>query len=137
MNLARRLFRFVKDPRYRLLYDGPRKDAHELCDMLSGRLLTADLCAPRDVPRCDLFQQVTARFWDEIAPRWEWPDYLGNFLFVIACWHVAFWASFKFEILWPLPLYLVLFSFRSFFSWVRHSEEQERLYWRLQCEAII
>jgi hypothetical protein len=137
MRIAKRLFRFVTDPRYRLLYGGPWMSTERLCYQLQVRLLTADLCTAPDVPRRVLYSEVAASFWEEISPRWEWPEYLGNSVFVIGCWYVVLWTGSKLEILASLPLLLLYFTLRSLFWWVRHSEEKERLYWRLQCEAII
>jgi hypothetical protein len=113
IEFQRRLFRFIRDRRYRLLYLHPFSpdDCHYL---LAGRFLTVDLCAPPDMPRDLLCHQVVEQFYELISPRPAWTDWLGNGLFLIGCWAVLLWAVSKTWIAAPFrPVVVVCFAIQS------------------------
>jgi hypothetical protein len=104
----RRLFRFVNDPRYGLFY-WPTPDAYKKAlDSVVGDSLKQPFSLSVDPMPGDRPSFKTA--FRELRPRREWPDYLGNGLFVLFCTWVLRRALVSPEGFWIVLLLLVVIA---------------------------
>ena len=94
-NFLRRLLRFVNDPRYGIFYSRWSVSPKEFWDAIDARTLAYQLSVGADpkpgvTPYCTTAYREVCR---ELHPKLEWPDYLGNALFVFFCRWVL-WRAF-------------------------------------------
>jgi hypothetical protein len=86
-NFFRRLIRFVNDPRYRIFYSPRTEDYLKVWDALVGDSM-AHPFAETDFGSENRPSFATAL--QEVHPPLEWPDFLGNVLFIVfAVWVLA------------------------------------------------
>jgi len=94
-NFLRRLVRFVNDPRYGVFYPRWPVSPKEFWDAIEARTLAYQLSVGAD-PKPGVAPYGTRayrQFCRELHPKLEWPDLLGNALFVFFCTWVL-WRDF-------------------------------------------
>ena len=109
-NFLRRLVRFLNDPRYRVFSSRRPISPKEFWVALDARTLTHQVSVranpkPEVRPFCTMAYLESCR---ELHPKLEWPDILGNGLFVIFCAWVLWRASVSPAGLWIAVLVLVV-----------------------------
>ena len=82
-NFLRRLFRFVNDPRYGLFYSPTPEAYKKAWESVVGDSLKQPFSLRTDPMPGDRPSFKTA--FRELRPPLEWPDFLGNGLFVLFC----------------------------------------------------
>ncbi len=94
-NFLRRLARFVNDPRYGVFYSRWPVSPKEFWDAIEARTLAYQRSVGTDPnPGVTPYCTTTYReFCRELHPKLEWPDLLGNALFVLFCRWVL-WRAF-------------------------------------------
>jgi hypothetical protein len=82
-SFLRRLFRFVNDPRYALCYSPSDEEYKKAWESVVGDSLTRPFSSRTDPePRT---RPSFVEAYRELRPPLEWPDFLGNGLFVLFC----------------------------------------------------
>ena len=121
----RRLFRFVHDPRYGFCYSPSAEKYRKALESVIGDSLTRpfslDAPEPENAPS---FVEA----YRELHPPLEWPDFLGNGLFVVFCTWVLYRALLLPEGFWILLLVLLVLAVGLVQLVVAHC----RLAWRVR-----
>jgi prolipoprotein diacylglyceryltransferase len=123
-NFLRRLFRFVNDPRYGLCYSPTPEAYKKAWESVVGDSLKQPFSLIRDPMPGDRPSFKTA--FRELRPPLEWPDFLGNGLFVLFCVWVLTRAIMSPEGFWIFLLTLLVIAM----GLVRLFVEVCRLAWR-------
>lgn len=85
----RRLFRFVRDPRYGLCYSPSAEECKKAWESVIGDSFTRPFSL--EAPKPETGPSFIAAYRD-LDPPLEWPDFLGNGLFVVFCTWVLYRA---------------------------------------------
>lgn len=101
----RRMFRFVHDPRYGLCYSPSAEECKKAWESVIGDSFTrpSSLEAPKPETGPSFIAAHRA-----LDPPLEWPDFLGNCLFVVFCTWVLYRALLSPEGLWIFLLLLLV-----------------------------
>lgn len=93
----RRLLRFVHHPRYRLCYSPSPEECKKAWESVIGDSFTRPF--PLEPPKPETGPSFIAAYRD-LHPPLEWPDFLGNGLFVAFCTWVLYRALLSPEGFW-------------------------------------
>jgi hypothetical protein len=103
----RRLFRFVDDPRYGLCYSPSPEDCKEAWESVIGNSFTRPISLGAPKPKTG---PSFIGAYRDLDPPLEWPDFLGNGLFVVFCTWVLYHALVSPEGFWVLLLVLLVLA---------------------------
>ena len=107
-NFLRRLFRFVNDPRYGIFYSPTPEAYKKAWESVVGDSLKQPFSLRTDpLPG---YRPSFKTAFRELRPRREWPDFLGNGLFVLFCTWVLRRALVSPEGFWIVLLLLVVIA---------------------------
>jgi len=121
-NFFRRLFRFVHDPRYGFCYSPSPEECKKAWESVIGDSFTRPFSLGAPKPETGL-SFIEAR--RDLHPPLEWPDFLGNGLFVVFCTWVLHRALLSPKGFWVFLLLLVVMAV----GLVRLFVELSRLAW--------
>lgn len=103
----RRLFRFVHDPRYGLCYSPSPEECKKAWKSVVGDSFTCPF--PLEAPKPETGPSFI-RAYRDLDPPLEWPDFLGNGLFVVFCTWVLYRALLSPQGFWVLLLVLLVLA---------------------------